>query len=500
MRSPTIHEFVAAAYRADPHGELIVQDGRVYLVDEKYDLNVSEQELRKRTWEAFQRALEETFSDKRINKICADYPFSSDNERDWFQIKEPYPALMRRHVEIFGVGSANIHIDDLLEQGNPSDLTPGQLHSAYIQADPLHYLGETSDPTSLRAGPSDFAQYLWIPQVAKDRKRVNLYQGVENLNWHAYLQRLSMAIIGCEPKVGTLIPAPIGGGRVDYYKVHKIIPAKGLYAVALKPVSKFSKLQKMVLFRQTRTSLNEMDTIHSWINNVEKNIGQTGYEAAQKQLQSLMEDPDFCRKDEKVVVSAYSLGGAHCGHFCREFWRRISEAVFFNDVSNSDLKVAEGLADEINQLPPDTLGPNVTIYRAISSKDGMIGDWAHFSGRKHVFWGIKHPGTSVQVKSFILPDLTPPRDIATWGKFHGWRYLDEGDGNPYEKYEVNVYRGRTLVDRELDNHQRGEAIKRFEEMRLSLGTKVLYDVLNIGFRILDFSLRFFGIPILKTSE
>lgn len=497
QRHPTIHEFIAAAHRVDAHGELVVQGGRVYLAEERFDQSESQQQLRKRTWEAFERAIRETFTERRIEKVCRDYAFSKDDELNWFKFKQTdCPALMSRHVEMWGVASANIHVADLLDKGDPSELTLEELHSAYIEADPIHCLSTSVDHTN----PRELYEYFGQAQVYHDRRRINFYKDIHKLSPHSYLQRLAMVITSCEPPEGALIPAPTHDGGIDFYKVHCVVAAEGLYAVALTPVSKQSKLKKTILFRPTATTPGQTDMLKSWINNVEELNGLTGYTAGKKQLAELMKDPTFRKEGEKIVVSAYSLGGAHCGYFCRDFWPDIEEAVFFNDVSNSDTKVAEDLAKEINALPDHAWGPKVTIYRAVSSKDGNYGDWAHYMGKKHVFWGIKHPGTFVRVISFILPDLPVPRDFSTWGRFHSYRYLDEGGENPYDKYDFKLFIGPTLVDRELDNDKRGERIRNYEVLRRSLGTNILYHVISVVSRILDFIFRFFGIPFLRMSE
>lgn len=503
MVTPSIDQFIVAAQQLkNPHDELIVQDGAVYPLSEKYSDEPMEF-IRQRTWQAFRKAIETIFPPHRLQRICIAYGFP------WEKMTNSSLPLSRRHIEIFGVGSATIHVDDLLPQSaDPSSLTPEEIRPLYMQADRMRYIGPTESAKNFKPGPRALHEYVIMTKFDRARRGVILREGIEKLRAHphSFYQRFTMGLPGTELPDGIIIPAPSEEeGKIDYYKKIRTVAARGLYADAFVPVSKYSKLRPVLVFRATRTGVSDVDFFHSLRNNAELNIGATAYLAAKPQLDALVKDTAFRRfffdpffggRFERFDVCAYSQGDGYAAHFIRDYWPHINEVVSFGGVSNSS-ELAEDFAEKMNaREEDDPRPPSFYIYRAVTDDEGKKGDWATFLGEKHIGWGCKD--VYVRVDRFKITELPTPTNIKEWGDLHSLRYLD-GEENPYEKYEVTTLIGEDLINEELDNLQRGEEVRRFEELRRSLGTKILYYVLDIVYRFVDFFLRFFGVQLLRSS-
>lgn len=457
--------------------------------------------LRRETWKIFYEVMRREFGEERVEKISLRY-----FRRSFTQIIDQSPRLLSLYVEMFAVGCANLNVAHLQEKLGKNrrveDCTSQEIQQLCLEAYPAEYIGQCEDPRELRGGPSQVFEYLQYDLTRQDQKRLNLYRGIENLKDrsanilkenHPFLQRLSMAIVHHDMQVGDIVEAPGDGGEKDFYKLHKNISRDGLYAIALIPVSKRSPLRPILAFRPTETSLNAINAVESWFNNLQKFNGALGYHASRSKLEALMNDPEFYNPDYKPIVVAYSLGGAFAGYFLREFWPKIWQSVFFNSVSNSEASVAEEMAAAVNKLPPDADGPLIYIYRNVTKPDGKEGDWAHFLGEKHVGWGITQPRTLIEITEAQVPFPTPTNFIE-WMNIHRIRFLDGPEG---VHYPTRIIR-KEEIDQNLDNKQRGEEVYHFEVMRQKVGVDIIYYVFNIAYEILKFLFRILGIKIFRS--
>lgn len=473
-----IHQFFSAAAQAkDPYDEIIAYESGICLVNQGAVINEIK-EIRKKTWEIFTKALAETLTTRRVEVICKRYGLNLMQ----FVHSQPPKPLFCRYLQLFSVGSAKIHEEDLVEEGGGLfQKTPEELEILYKRADRLQCLQKVEFSACDSGSIQKLLKFFCMKKLSLDRKRMLCYRELISplAHRHGYLQRLTMKAIRFQPEEGEILPALDEKSRIDYYKIHRIIAERGLYAVALMPISAFSFLPRLLLFRGTRTQLHQIDCVHSWRNNVQKHIGFLGYTFAKSALDLLMADPLFCPKGKKIVVASYSLGGAHAGYFCLDYWRVISEIVFFNTVSN-DPVVAETLAQEINQLAEDQIGPSFFIYRA-------KGDWAHFSGGKHVGWGISHLNTHVEVQEFTIFEFPTLFDFWFLKMLHTHRFLDH-TSNPYEKYVVEIWTKQVLVDKELDNARRAKDV---EKMRRSPRVQIVYQFLNALYWLRILAFQFF---------
>lgn len=489
-----IEQFFCAANQArNSHDELIAYEHGIGLINQ-IDVSIEIEELRKKTWRVFIEALAGVFTSRRIEKICSCYHLDLTK---FVQSIPPLPFLCR-YLDLFVVGSAKIHEEDLVEEENDlHQKTPEELQILYKKADCLQRFKQVDFSENDRGMGQTFLQFFFTSKLSRDRKRMHYYRELTCplAHRHGYLQRLTMKVIGFQPEKGEIIPTPDEQSTIDYYKVHRTVAEKGLYAVALLPISRLSRLPRLLLFRATRTQLHEIDCIHSWRNNMQKRMGRLGYTLAKDKLDLLMSDLIFCPKGEKITVASYSLGGAHAGYFCFDYWQCISEAVFFNTVSNEPI-VAETLAQEINRLPQDQMGPSFYVYRA-------KGDLAHFLGGKHVGWGISHSKVRVEVQEFQIRKFPHSLDfrvlqvleeLHAYRELHAHQFLDHAS-DPYEKYAVEIFSEPMLIDKELDNAKRE---KDMERVRRSYRVRIAYHLLNIAYCLTIFAFRFFKQPYFKT--
>ncbi|MBS0629670.1 MAG: hypothetical protein JSS30_05535 [Verrucomicrobia bacterium] len=517
---PSFDNFILAAHKAKPEDDLIVQEGVVSTVSPS--CHIAKYTNRK-TWNAFKSAVQSTFTKEKINWICKRYNFNWD--------KASAGRLKRRHVEYFGVGAGSVRLKDL--KGVQSvwrsvyrfftgfgSASVDEVRKLYARATVNSFLVDKQDPRKLSGAPRELHENFATDQFRIDQQRSNLYLGIGDLlsqdpkipRLHRYFSRLSMTItclLEDPSKVNQefVIPAPgVNDGEIDYYRVHKIISKKGLTAVALVPVSDASYLQPIISFRCTKQAPSQSGFFDSILNNGERQIGKSGYEACKDELLGLMEDLDFTR-GKKVKVLAYSQGGSHAGFFLSDilegYWRIIDEFIGFNFVGNDDPRaedqkaqdnrVIERIAQQINSLPEYEVPPSFTIHR-------NIGDWVNGSGKRHIGWGIKHPNSIVRVyewkiDDFAMPTKNPrdPTQFNPWHHLHGARPMDcsRDSSNPYE---YNLYKGPTQCDPILDTYRRDPTL---EDIRQEFGHEVIHRAVSLFYEIGSFLVRIFGIQFLR---
>jgi hypothetical protein len=517
------HDFILAAQQVGPQESLVLRRGKLVRklsLDEK-----EEKRLNRATWCAFRRAVQEAFSPERLESICTLYKF------DWKKMVNSDLPFERRYLEYFGVGACSVKTTDLARELRDRSwfgwsklydrgwfgetelkcFSTEQIHELYTEATHGTYLGKTEDPKNLHGAPTEGHENFIHDRFRVDRRRCNLLRGIVDLvspdpsipRLHPYYSRLNMAIISLletgkkNKDAQVVIPAPGEmEGEVEYYEVYDIISKEGLNAFALVPISQASNLRPLLVFRCTKQSVN--DGVSSWLNDMEENIGESGYLACKKEFERLMQDKHFHR-GKKVNVLCYSLGGAHAGYFMRDHWRHIQECVCFNFVGNEQ-KVIEDLSKEINALGKDQIPPAFYLHR-------NRGDWVNNTGQKHLGWGIHHPNGQVHLYEWEVDDLPKPKayiptEIPAWLNIHGARPMDSrpeesrrGKHSTRFPYRYTYYSGPLACD----PHLTYERDSRFEELRRAYGHKVLFNVVNFFYSLSDFILRILGIEFFKKN-
>jgi len=513
QRSPSFQDFTNPRAINDPWAKpasndiLIAEDGGVKSVGK----DASNDSLNQKTWHAFEKAVNQFFSTNKRGHICARYGL------DWEKMIHSNHPLERRYVDFFRVGAASAYTYNLKESLAQNSLfnlwTLGGRSVKEIQKLVSHATrfgyNEGGDPRKVSGAPSAFHENLVQDDLIMDEQRCNLFDGIANLiskdpripSMHPYYSRLTMGIISLletEKRIKDIkmiIPAPgATPGELDYYKVHDIIAFGGLSAIALVPVSKSSPLPPILTFRCTQQALTRADAIPSLLNDMEKNMGESGYKECEKALSRLMKDVSFTR-GKKIIVCAYSLGGSQETYFVRDHLEDIKEVICFNTVGN-DAKVVEDLANQINALPEDRIPPSFYLYRNISTKDGKLEDWVNKSGQKHIGWGIKHPNSIVQLIEWIIDDypapnqnVLDPRQWMTWLNLHAVRPMDSD-----REYAFNIYRGSTLCDPILNTYARDRTV---EDARLKLS--YLNNIISFFYNFLDLIFNLYGIEFFKKN-
>lgn len=585
--SVTFEDFKKIVY--DPPSyeyEIIFNDKGLEAVP--FTKNPTEERSAQRTaaWEVFVSIVEKNLSSERLDFIKKRYHLATV----WQEWNKKTVPLVAQVVEKIGVGAANVYTSDLKEilrqetgreKVKLSLCQEAELKQLYDRADPFKFIRNVANKLEITGGPQKPGDYVTHDSFEDDRVRLTLSQDFENLKerveeaarknpklgnsaphfFELVYQRLAMAIVTCETadvKEGeklckAIIPVPrLDGQRgLDYYKVHRIVIGRGLYAVALKPILFTSLLPPLLMFRPTVPAVQHINAPDTVIEDLNPEIGRLGYEAAKSQLDELMKDPKFLGLSKGIVTLAYSLGGAFNGYFLRDHWKQVSSTFCFNTVSNASKKrldyvravlhglsnfwieyilndktwirhfvdsyfhfgfknktdnpspesndgshVVESLAAQINQLSPDEHGPSFFIKRVITDPDELKGDAVTFNGEKHPGWGITHPNTVVQVQNYLV-DLETPKNYSDPQliRVHAFRFL-EPEALVHHVQDVYTYRHPALLEKHLDNRKRRFE---FEELRRTAG-EILHPILNNGYLILGFLFRFFNFPILRAHH
>lgn len=502
---PSFQDFAFASERVGPHDALVLKHGHL---ERKTSYEKGEKALNRNTWNAFRRALSKDFSSKRIEKICKRYNFN---------LKEfSHQPLERKFVEYFGVGAATPDTDDLKENlGFFSALESQSLkkiHSLNEKAIRSRYVGVEEDPANVHGGAKYAYQNFAEDKFAIDKQCAILKKNLGRVvshdpnirRMHPYYSQLAMVIASLRDKKSEdqnlVIPAPGDiDGRLEYYKIHDIISEGGLTAVAFTPISKHSNLPPILAFRGTKPSGVRTDGIASIFNDLEENIGESGYRAAKEKLAKLMKDPTFVGRG-KIQVLGYSLGGAHAGYFMRDFWRQVHEFVGFNSAGNASY-VVDRLADEINDADETVVPPSITQHRNVSNEDGTQGDWVNKVGKKHLGIGVDHPNAQVRVVEWIIDDMPAPtedifdpKQFGIWGEFHGRRPMDcelevkvKDKYQPHFPYKYNQYLGASNCNRILDTYNRDPKLEnaRLDGEYVGIALKWVYGLVSFVLRVFD---------------
>ena len=519
--TPSFQDFILAAQNIKSGDALVLKNGRLV---KKLHYEENEEKLNRQTWSAFSRAVKNSpyFSSKKREHICARYGF------DWNKMVYSSLPCERRYLEYFGIGAACAYSYNLSERIPNSFRTlnqfpPEKIHQFYVEATNNSYLGKVEDPSIIHGAPRDTHENFTHDFSRVDQQRCNLFRGIAELiskdpnipRLHPYYSRLSMGIISLlETKndikdIEIVIPAPAAReGELDYYKVYNIISYGGLTAVALVPISDKSSLSPILAFRCTKQTMGQTDAIPSLLNDMELHMGESGYSACRKYLQTLMEDRKF-NNGKKITVLSYSLGGGHASYFMRDHWRYVREFIGFNYVGN-DARIIESLAQEINESPPNVIPPSFYLHRNVCNEPGTLGDWVNKTGQKHIGWGIKHPNSRVQLYEWLIHDYPVPSENVydpiqfwRWLEIHGVRPMDaytedawKSKYNTKFKYHYTLYRGHTLCDPILDTYNRDNSL---EDKRLQIGYHLMYRIVNTVYSLVDFIFRALGIDFFKKN-
>lgn len=519
-QGPSLNDFFNRAEREAPTRPLIVDGNEVAVVAEVdscccFNLFSSspsaiERDINRRTWTAFENAIRNTCPDKRV------FALRCDRIRQRYQVnfeaaKEQGAPLLVDHIDRVAVGCARVFMEDirmLLNGESARDLSRDALagHVDTLQQG-ISYIGNCAPAHEIRGGPDTCADLFYYDPFKWDRKRVHLSQNIGELVWNGHrihdlpwVERMVKVFTSLEMEEGEVIPAVDPQGGIDYYEVYrKIGTGDGLVAYALRPITRDSTLTPSLYFRPSQISLVSEDTVETWFNDCEGEIGKTGYDAAHPLFEELMRDPYF-RQNQKIRLVGYSLGGSQGQRFFCRFWRDIWQAIFFNDPS-IDEATATSNRDEIMNYEREegeaSPFPEVHIYRTRASDNADEGDIVDYAGRMHIGCGIRRDDFKLYLSEFRNAPARRTRMSPGFGP-HSHRA-----GEPVHR-ELNpelpfAFEGDEL-HRQLDNFQRGENIAWYERTRLFWGTQVLYRViygLYIGIKTI---LSCFGVRIFRSSR
>jgi len=264
----------------------------------------------------------------------------------------------------------------------------------------------------------------------------------------------------------------------------------GLVAYALKPVSSFSLLRPLIVFRPTSTTLAAHDAPQTWLTDFELHIGSSGYLAAKSELSAVMTDSDFCPPGKKVDVTGYSLGAVHTQRFLADHWKRVESAFCFNGPS-VESSLAEKFASEVNATPPSSEEASFSI-QVFRTRD----DLAHQVGDKHIGWGVSHPKVRREVLEvdFVERPIDTRFSVRPYLARHVHLFLLDRS-SPF----VAQRHQKETIDKHLDNTSFGSAGKYWEGLRVTMGSLFLYPLLLAVHKVAFFSHKYFHISLFTYS-
>lgn len=443
----------------------------------------SSEELKqnRETWKIFQQSLIGTIGQKKFDWVCHRYR----NRMNFTQLQALGSPLLPRHVELFSVGVSQILTYDVKGASFSQKLktvSREELTTRLDRIQPFPIVGGYKDPMKISGSPGSFLSYFFHDKLLMDKEKQLLFSDTERLTFPLWLERMCKVTVNRELIEGQLIPTPGQDGLIDYYKVYRKICGDGLIAYALKPAVADSTLKPLVIFRPTQWAFSNEDAFPSYLNDVQRNVGEMGWKASESKLRELMSDSKFRKDDQKVSIAGYSLGGAHAQYFLAEHGDNISHAVFYADPSLDD-PIAEQFAEKMNAVPRRDEPLNIQIFR-------LRGDFCHYVGGKHVGWGVNHPDINIQ-----LMEIDHDNKMTHSFKLHSHRIFD----NNKFPYQMECYEDSEQLFNHLDNSKRGPDVFWYERMRRIWGGVAFFSFYSISEAVKLFS-SVFGVRILRSSS
>ncbi len=437
-------------------------------------------EQNKQTWKIFRQSLVDTIGQRKFEWICHRYRAHLNFTR----MENTGQALLPGHVELFSIGASQLFCRDIKARfpERIKTLSREQLTDRMRQIQPFPIVGSYRDPVKITGSPGSLLAHFFHDKLLMDKEKQLLFSDVERLTFAAWQERFTKVIVNRELIEGQLVPAPGQDGRIDYYKVYrKIGTGDGLVSYALKPATNNSTLKPLIVFRPSQWAFSNEDAFETYLNDVQRNVGEMGWKSAARVFEDLMTDPSFRRNHEKVSLSGYSLGGAHAQYFLEAHYDNISNAIFYNDPSPDGL--AERVAQRMNQMPRRTEPLNIQIF-------WTKGDFCHYVGGKHVGWGVNHPDVNIQ-----LMEVDHDNKKISSFSLHAHRIFD----NTTFPYQMQCYEDTEQLFNLLDNTKRGPDVFWYERMRRIWGGIAFYSLFTLS-ELVKLTSGVFGVKILRSSK
>jgi hypothetical protein len=435
----------------------------------------------KQTWKIFRESMVGTIGQRKFDWICHRYR----SRINFTRMERSGDPLLPEHVELFGTGSNQLLTQDIKGRYPQKirAMTREQLTSRIPLVQPFSIVGKYQDPVKISGSPGSIPALFFHDKVLMDKEKQLLFSDVGRLSYPAWLERFCKVAVNRELLEGQLIPAPGQDGRIDYYKVHrKIAAGDGLVAYALKPAASDSTLKPLISFRPSQWAFSNEDAFETYLNDVQVNVGELGWNSAKQLFDQLMRDPHFRRPNEKVSIAGYSLGGAHAQRFLEFHYENVGYAVFYCDPSVDDA-TAERIRDKINAMPRRNEPLNAQIFR-------MKGDFCHYVGGKHAGWGVVHPDVNIQ-----LMEIDHENKKVSALYLHSHRIFDN---NTFPYHMECVENTEQLFNR-LDNSKRGPDVFWYERMRRLWGGVAFFSFYSLS-EMIKLVSWIFGVRILRSSK
>lgn len=321
-------------------------------------------------WKAFQKKLvkQPHSSQEKVRKVFERY--GVDSSKGFVEKKYIDLALSALHT---------MYISDLGQ--NASKLLPKkvaeQIENLLQTAPPFPKSEESQSQTASR----EVFKLIWQDAISRDlEKSVYIKELSLTQTPFEYWEYLTKQVAGRDLEEGMILPA-VGGE--EFYYIYKKINKKGLIAYAAKPLYERSNLKSIIFFRPTQMALRAENMMATLMDNLHIQVGLEGFQAASTDLDALMQDEEFRKAEDKVIVAGYSLAGTYAQRFIAhgDNWRHFSEAFIFN-APGVDSKTAKYFANKINQEAGSlSYTPSIVFFRT-------EGDFIDQGGDVHLGRGV----------------------------------------------------------------------------------------------------------------
>jgi len=268
------------------------------------------------------KKLYENFGENRIKIISkrnhiSINKFQSLSKRDLVKLFSGLAAVRFKDMEnLFKDIKKGLAIDGLEDRIKPirskafvEDLNADEINLLMSILNPFENISEITLQENVEydrncitsgKGPKGLINTLMVLQKLKTHK--------DNLTYWTNI--IGKLLANHEPVDGLMIPHKDG-----WFRVHATIHGGGAYKIFLKPLTSENKtFKKTILYRPTRPVPTATGWFNTIIDDMRQNIAFKGFKTTKKATSDMINKPSLGfvdRKDEKLNIIAYSLGGGH---------------------------------------------------------------------------------------------------------------------------------------------------------------------------------------------
>jgi len=406
-------------------------------------------DLQQKTKDVFFKRALDLFEEDKLNRVCQRY-----YSKNFVDLYKQEGVLTASFVNKLAIGLSRFNereFKHLLNDQNIEELSLGKIQKLLRIINPIPFKGRPIEPW-IDTFPSKLKAMVFNDYSLQDKELVQLNNVCQKLeDQKAMDEMLAKGYASRDLEIGDILAY----GK-SYYKVYDVlVTGEGLSAYALLPLIKDQEhTEPIIAFPGTKFYPSGTDAASTVINDLERSMGYSGYNAGRPFLRKWLFDKNFCK--DKVRLVGFSLGGIYAQMLVADYPEMIYEAVVFSSPGVSPTTV-DRFYKNINKAK----GPlSLTYYR-------VHGDSCDYFGELFVGIDVKTENVNIDVgiiypyEELNLPGTAP----------HTHRFFSES----HDRCDLEMV-AKNKVQRQLMNQMR-EGTDLSEKLRKVVGPYLLKPIM-----------------------